>query len=93
MKFFLLIILTLLTHAGAWAQTSAKQESVFNPLSTVQRRAELRLVLRTPNGFDDKVHQVVTEEKPTPADRHLSAQERQNLRQQLRSQRDNVRPD
>jgi uncharacterized membrane protein len=93
MKYFLLIILTLLTCAGAGAQTSARQEAIFSQPASEQRRAELRLVLRTPSGREARVHDVATEEKSTPADRHLSAQERQNLRQQLRAQRDNVRSD
>lgn len=93
MKYLSFIILMLLTCASTWAQSTGKQESVFSQVSSEQRRAELRLALKTPHGHDAKVPPAAPEEKAPPADRHLSIQERKNLRQQLQMQRDNVRSD
>lgn len=89
MKYFLLLVFFLLAGLEAWAQPAGKQSAALSPVTAEQRRAELRMVLKDPYGRETPERAPVLDEKPP--DRRLSAQERENLRQQLRSQRRDAR--
>jgi hypothetical protein len=93
MKYLPFSILTLIIQGGACAQAVGKQEAVLSQVGAEQRRAELRLILGAPYARESKVPEIAAGEKPTSADRHLTDQERRNLRQQLQVQRDKVRSD
>jgi hypothetical protein len=93
MKYFPLIILTQLIHTEGWTQSAGKQDGIHTQVASEQRRAELRLILGAPHGRETNAPEVASVDKSTPAIRHLSAQERKNLRLQLQVQRDNVRSD
>jgi hypothetical protein len=91
MKYFLLFLLTLLAGGSAWAQSPDSRGGAVSQTGSEQRRAELRLALKAPTRREPQERERVPEEKP--ADRHLSAQERESLRQQLRLQRRDARTD
>lgn len=89
MKYFLLPFFFLLAGFGAQAQTAGKQSAALSQSTPEQRRAELRMVLKDPYARDAPERAQMVDERS--ADRRLSAQERENLRQQLRSQRRDAR--
>lgn len=91
MKYFPFFILMLLIHTLGRTQSAGKQEGIHPQVASEQRRAELRLILGTPPGRESNAPDVATVDKSASAIRHLSAQERKNLRMQLQVQRDNVR--
>lgn len=81
-RFFLLISLFAL---GSWAQSAVSRDAAPEPTAPEQRRAELRSALKAPRGRAE----AGKDQTPTndPAKRHLTVQERADLRQQLRQQR------
>lgn len=89
MKYFLLLVFFLLAGLEAQAQPAGKQSAALSQSTPEQRRAELRMVLKDPYGREAPERAQMVDEKPP--DRRLSAQERENLRQQLRSQRRDAR--
>lgn len=86
MKHFRFFLLISLFAVGSWAQPAVRYDT-----APEQRRAELRSALKAPGGREARA----SDQTPTnvPANRHLSAQERADLRQQLRQQRRDASPD
>lgn len=89
MKYFLLLFFFLLAGLEAGAQPAGKQSTALSQSTAEQRRAELRMALKDPYGREAPERAQMVDERPI--DRRLSAQERENLRQQLRSQRRDAR--
>ena len=81
-RFFLLLSLVA---GGVWAQSSARRDPSDGPSTPDQRRAELRTALKALRARDAQDKDLT--EKYVPVNRHLSAQEKADLRQQLRQQR------
>lgn len=90
MKHILFFLLALLMAPGAWAQPAPARDLAYvQPAPPVQRRAELRLAL-TPL----RTREAQSKDQSlgaAPLGRQLSAQERADLRQQLRQQRRDVK--
>lgn len=89
MKHFLFFLLALLVASGAWAQPAPARDVGYVQPAPVQRRAELRLAL-TPI----RAREAQSKDQSlgaAPLGRQLSAQERADLRQQLRQQRRDVK--
>jgi hypothetical protein len=84
MKLFRFLLPLFLSMPAAWAQTAAAGDGVAQT-GMEQRRSELRSALKTPRGRDAPDPQAMLANSPQP--RQLSAQERADLRQQLRQQR------
>lgn len=91
MKNFLFFLLISGCLLGARAQPTASPETIAGQTAPEQRRAELRSSLKAPSGREAQ------EKDQTPENValgwHLSAQERANLRQQLRQLRNDDKPD
>ncbi|MDD5332554.1 MAG: hypothetical protein PHS32_02315 [Rhodoferax sp.] len=90
----LLLAISLLS-IGAWAQPAPNAQAAASQSAPEQRRAELRQALRlapapAPARDDQRQEPAL---KSTPEKRHLSPQERADLRQQLRQQRPDARSD
>ena len=83
MKQFRLFLLISAVVGGAWAQTPVAQTAATEA-ALEQRRAELRLMLKTPRGREAPQSDQTLEK--VSLNRHLSAQELADLRQQLRQQ-------
>ena len=88
MKRFQLFLLLSLTTLGAWAQPAPGRDAVAAQIAPEQRRAELRSALKARRSSQAAGKQRAAEN--APASRHLSQQERADLRQQLRQQRRDV---
>jgi hypothetical protein len=91
MKHLLFLLLVSVVAVGSWAQTSITRDNAAKEAALEQRRADLRQALkalRAQEGLGkDQMFENVS------ADRHLSTQERADLRQQLRQQRRDVNSD
>jgi hypothetical protein len=96
MKCFWLFFLIHFAAVGAWAQPDS-QEAAAGQAAPDQRRAELRSVLKERGGRElqkkdqDKEKDKDQSLNKIPANRHLSAQEKADLRRQLRQQLLDVR--
>ncbi len=84
MRNCLLIIATCTTSAVVWGQSapSASIEPAGN-ISREQRRTELRIILQAHRQWEP----TATSADATPVERHLTEQERAEIRQQLRQLR------
>lgn len=85
MKNFRLFLLFVLVAVGAWAKPAVCRDNVPAQTETEQRRAELRAALKAPRTREVPSKDQTLDKEPL--NRHLSAQERADLRQQLRQQR------
>jgi hypothetical protein len=93
MKNILFFLLVSFSVVGAWAQPPASREpTTTEPSAAEQRRAELRAALKAQRARDaqDRKDQSL---EVAPAFRHLSDQERADLRQQLRPPHRDARPE
>lgn len=88
MKNVLFFLLISFSAVGVWAQPPASRD----PTTAEQRRAELRSALKAQRARDAQDRKDQTLEI-APAYRHLSEQERADLRQQLRQQRREANPE
>lgn len=86
-RFFLAICLV---STGAGAQPAPGAEISAAPLAPEQRRAELRQALKPSAGREVQAKDKKPNDTP---EKRLSVQERADLRQQLRQQRPDVKPD
>ena len=78
---------------GSWAQPPASRDpTTAEPSAAEQRRAELRSALKAQRARDAQDRKDQTLEI-APAYRHLSEQERADLRQQLRPPRREANPE
>lgn len=91
MKHFRIFLLFSLCAAGAWAQTSVNRGVRPEQTTLDQRRAELRAALKALREREELGRDQLFEN--VSANRHLSTQERADLREQLRQQRRDVSPD
>lgn len=84
MRICLLIIATCTASAVAWSQSAplASIEAGSN-ISREQRRTELRIILQAHRQWEP----TTTSADATPVERHLTEQERAEIRQQLRQHR------
>lgn len=74
-----------------WAQPSVGRDTPRDLAALEQRRAELRLILKEPRSHELPETGHLFEN--VGYDRHLTAQEKASLRQQLRQQRlDSIQP-
>jgi hypothetical protein len=87
-QFLLLFPLIL---GSAWAQPTARPQTSASQSLTEQHRAELRQALKT-QGAQEWASRPQVTAAPSPP-RHLSAQERADLRRQLRGQRPASQPE
>ena len=87
-QFLLLFPLIL---GSAWAQPAARPQTTASQGLTEQRRVELRQALKA-QGAQELASRPQVTAAPSPA-RHLSAQERVDLRRQLRGQRPVTEPE
>ena len=87
-QFLLLFPLIL---GSAWAQPAARPQTTASQGLTEQRRVELRQALKA-QGAQEWASRPQVTAAPSPA-RHLSAQERADLRRQLRAQRPATEPE
>lgn len=76
-----LFLILCLISLGAGAQSLSSRDANETRVTAEQRRAELRLALKSPQELQTQTR------RPTDARRQLSVQERADLRQQLREQR------
>lgn len=85
MKHFRIFLFISLFAVAAWAQPAVSHDAAPEPTAPEQRRAELRSALKAPHGQEE----AGKDQTPTNvlAKRHLTEQERADLRQQLRQQR------
>jgi hypothetical protein len=81
----------LLLCVDAWAQPAPNAEGAATQRPLEQRRAELREALKSSRG--QEIAAKAQTPNGVPEKRHLSAQERSDLRQQLRQQRIEGKPD
>jgi len=81
-RFFLLFSLVAL---GAWAQPALSRDAAPAQTAPEQRRAELRSALKAPR-VQEEPQEKGQKLENGPANRHMSTQERADLRQQLRQQ-------
>ena len=90
MKQLLFFLLISFSALGSWAQAAVSRDMSPEQMAPEQRRAELRSALKTPRGREARA----TDQTPenVPANRHLTEQERADLRQQLRQQRRDANP-
>jgi hypothetical protein len=84
-------LLFLLALGSAWAQPAQRPQSPASQGLTEQRRVELRHTLKA-QVAQEMAGRSQTTGTPSPH-RHLSEQERADLRQQLRAQRPVTQPD
>ncbi|MEO8120028.1 MAG: hypothetical protein ABI606_11995 [Rhodoferax sp.] len=91
MKHFRFFLLLSLCAVGVWAQTAVGRAVRPEPAALEQRRAELRAALKALQEREEQGKDQMFEN--ASAVRHLSAQERADLRQQLRQQRQMAIPD
>ena len=85
LKWLLILIANGTACAGAWAQLPPQvAPEPSHPLTREQRRVELRTVLQAQSQRDA----ATTHTEALPLARHLSEQDRAEIRQQLRQQRD-----
>lgn len=91
MKHFRVFLLISLVAVGAWAQPAPNRETVASQSAPEQRRAELRSALKAPGGREAQDKDPTLEK--AALSRHLSTQERADLRQQLRQQRSDAKLD
>ncbi len=90
MKHIQFSLLLSLVSVAVSAQVVSVPDAVAAQPTREQRRAELRTALKTPPSPELTDKNQAT--KADPANRHLSAQERADLREQLRQQRDLSKP-
>lgn len=88
-RFHFFFVFLSVVAVGAWAQTAAlRREAASEQLPPELRRSELREALKKMQTAQSQENgPVVDAESPEPRrtyDRHLSAQERADLREQLR---------
>jgi hypothetical protein len=91
MKNFLFFLIFSSVAAGLWAQVTVQSDAIFDSALLEQRRAELRSALKTQ--FDREQRSKDRVNESISASRHLSEQERADLRLQLRQQRREVKSD
>lgn len=91
MKHFRFFLLLSLCAVGAWAQSAVGRAARPELAAVEQRRAELRAALKALQEREDQGKDQMFEN--VSAVRHLSMQERADLRQQLRQQRQIANPD
>lgn len=84
MRYFQIFLPFTAVLSAAWAQPPAAP-NVLDPTALEQRRAELRSVLKTPRAGEPQEKVLVVESQITQ--RHLSEQEKVDLRRQLRQQK------
>jgi hypothetical protein len=91
MKHFRFFLLISFFVAAAWVQPAVSRAAAPVPTAPEQRRAELRLALKEPRGPEE----AGKDQTPAkiPAKRHLTEQERSELRQQLHQQQRQGGPD
>jgi len=93
MKNILFFLLISFSTMGSWAQPPASRDpTTAEPSAAEQRRAELRSALKAQRARDAQDRKDQTLEI-APAYRHLSEQERADLRQQLRPPRREANPE
>ncbi len=83
MRYFQVFLLFPVLVGAAWAQPQADRNGA-SKTAQEQRRAELRLILSTPRVKEAQEKEQALESEML--ERHLSAQEKADLRQQLRQQ-------
>lgn len=88
MKSSPLLLAISLVSVGAWAQPARGPEAAAQ-IVPEQRRAALRQALKAAPARDGQAREPAL--KGAPEKRHLSPQERADLRQQLRQQRPDAR--
>ena len=93
MKQIQLFLLFSFVTAGAWAQPVPSRDTSRVKNGPEHRRAELRSVLKEPRGWEAPEKDPDQRFENVVYDRHLSEQERVDLRQQLRRQRPEMKPD
>ncbi len=91
MKQFLLVTLIVLVSAAAAGQPAPDARGVPEPNAPAQRRAELRQALKAAPGSEARNREA--QRPAAPANRQLSAQERADLRQLLRQQGPQDKPE
>jgi hypothetical protein len=91
MKQFLMVPLIVLVSAVAAGQTAPDLRGVPEPAAPAQRRAELRQALKAAPGSEARTREAAP--PAAPANRQLSAQERAELRQLLRQQGPQDKPE
>jgi Na+-transporting methylmalonyl-CoA/oxaloacetate decarboxylase gamma subunit len=94
MKHFLFFLVVSVVAVGSWAQASIGRDNAAKDAAKEaaleQRRADLRQALKALRAQEAQGKDQMFEN--VSADRHLSTQERADLRQQLRQQRRDVNP-
>ena len=85
MNYFLFSVISLL-GVQAWAQSEFSHESSSQQVVVEQRRAALRSVLKAPEPRVQNKQENAPVMNSTTVNRHLSEQERVDLRQQLGQQ-------
>jgi hypothetical protein len=88
MKNFRVFLLFSLCTVGAWGQTTVSRATRAEEATLDQRRAELRAALKAMYEQEAQSRDQLFEN--VSAERHLSQQERADLREQLRAQRREV---
>jgi hypothetical protein len=91
MKHFRFFLLFSLCAVGAWAQTTVSRAVRPEETTLDQRRAELRAALKALQEREAQSRDPLFEN--VSAERHLSPQERADLREQLRAQRRDANPE
>lgn len=92
MNNFRYFLLLAVTGFGAWSSPAYSREGGYEQAAPQQqRRSELRLALMAPRPRDAQSHEGVRDDGV--AARQMSDQDRANLRQQLRQQRRDGRPE
>lgn len=92
MKHFHFLPLLSVVALGAWAQPGVGRNAGAEPTSPQHRRAELRLILKEPRLREPLNRDPDQRFENVAYDRHLSAEERADLRQKLRQQRLDGKP-
>ena len=93
MKNFQLFSLLYVVTVGAWAQPVAPRYAAPDQTPLEQRRAELRLMLKEPRAREAQDKEPDQRFENVAYDRHLSPQDRADLRQQLRQYRLEGKPE
>jgi hypothetical protein len=91
MQRFVFFLLALLVSSEAWQQPAVNRQAVAVESVPEQRRAELRSALSAPPVVP--AQDAAQPLKSGPGGRHLSTQERADLRLQLKQQRREVKVD
>lgn len=92
MKHFHFFPVLSVVALGAWAQPGVGRNAGAEQTSPEHRRAELRLILKEPRIREALDREQDQRFENVAYDRHLSAEERADLRQKLRQQRMDIKP-